>query len=52
MDEDFISNCKQGENIWKCPFESCGKVLSRKQTLKSHIANLHNEEGKKFLMFF
>ncbi|XP_060589831.1 uncharacterized protein LOC132745022 [Ruditapes philippinarum] len=47
MEEEFILQCKQDDNSWKCPVMTCGKILSRKQTLKSHIVNQHNVEAGK-----
>ncbi|KAL5011498.1 hypothetical protein ScPMuIL_004363 [Solemya velum] len=42
MDEEAVLECRTGEKEWKCPIKECNAVLSRKQTLKTHILHVHN----------
>lgn len=46
MDEEAVLECRTGEKEWKCPIKECNAVLSRKQTLKTHILHVHNIQGK------
>ena len=48
LSEEDISNCKRSETEWACPITECNAVLSRKQTLKSHLATLHGVKGNLF----
>ena len=46
-----LDDCYLSPNKWKCPVEECGKILSRKQTLKTHLKSIHDVNGmykKKF----
>ncbi|KAL5012295.1 hypothetical protein ScPMuIL_010846 [Solemya velum] len=42
MDEEAVLECRTGEKEWKCPIKECNAVLSRKQTLKTHILHVQN----------
>lgn len=46
MNEEEIQKCCTSPSTWVCPKEDCKKVLSRKQTLISHLMNIHNSEGE------
>lgn len=47
MEEDNdidLETCKVDDKTWNCPI--CYKCLSRKQTLKDHLWNIHKRKGK------
>ncbi|WAQ94314.1 hypothetical protein MAR_006785 [Mya arenaria] len=44
FDDERLIECRKGEKQWLCPVGGCTKVLSRKQTLKIHIAVFHQLE--------
>lgn len=39
-------SCQISPTEWKCPIDGCGNILSRKQTLKNHLRNIHESASK------
>ncbi|XP_052212666.1 uncharacterized protein LOC127831685 [Dreissena polymorpha] len=42
IEENSVLACKQSDKEWACPAPQCRRILSRKQTLKSHLLSVHN----------
>lgn len=49
MDDKEIEACRISKNEWRCPAEGCNQILTRKQTLKSHLAAIHEVAGKQIM---
>ena len=45
MEEYDLDACKEYEKAWKCPIDTCMKILTRKQTLQTHLSSIHGVEG-------
>lgn len=41
MEDHEIDACVSDAG-WQCPVETCKQILSRKQTLRSHLSSVHN----------